>query len=198
LASLSGIDSFSGFEDFVEMHFEELSQHFDLSGGVPSHDTYRRLWNEISPTQFQSCFMEFVEFLKQSSSEIISIDGKAIRNSGHENPLHIVSAWCHNNQMVFAQEKVHEKSNETTAIPEVLKKLSLENKIITIDAIGAQKLICQQILDGNGDYVIALKGNQKTLHEDVQLFLEDEQNYEFRNENNETWTNRTTTCGCKS
>jgi predicted transposase YbfD/YdcC len=185
LASLAGIDSFLGIEDFVEMHFEELSQWLDLSGGVPSHDTYRRLWSEISPTQFYDCFMEFVNFLNPSSSEIISIDGKTIRNSGREHPLHIVSAWCHNNQMVFAQEKVREKSNEITAIPDVLKKLSLENKIITIDAMGAQRPICQQILDGDGDYVIALKGNQKTLYENVQLFLEDEQNHEFKNENND-------------
>jgi predicted transposase YbfD/YdcC len=184
-AVLSGIDSFLGISDFVEAHFQELSEHFDLSGGVPSCDTYRRFWNEISPSQFQESFQEFVESLQNVCSEVVSIDGKTIRNSGKEKPLHIVSAWCQNNQTTFAQEKVREKSNEITAIPEVLKKLDLRDKIITIDAMGAQRSICQQILDGEGDYVISLKGNQGTLREDVKLFLEDEKNHEFRNENND-------------
>jgi predicted transposase YbfD/YdcC len=182
---LAGIDSFSGISDFVEMHFKELSKYFDLSGGVPSHDTYQRFWNAISPTQFRDCFMAFVASLQKIYSEIISVDGKTIRNSGKEKPLHIVSAWCQNNQMVFAQEKVREKSNEIKAIPELLKKLDLVGKIITIDAVGAQRDICQQIVDGGGDYVISLKGNQGTLHEDVALFLEDEANTPFQHEEND-------------
>jgi hypothetical protein len=173
-AVLSGVDSFSGIADFVEMHFAELSQYFDLSGGIPSHGTYQRFWNAISPSQFRDHFVEFIESLKKVCSEIISLDGKTIRNSGKDKPLHIVSAWCQNNQMVFAQEKVHEKSNEITAIPELLKKLDLTGKIITIDAMGAQRDICQQIIEGGGDYVISLKGNQGTLHEDAKLFFEDE------------------------
>jgi predicted transposase YbfD/YdcC len=184
-AALAGIDSFSGIADFVEMHFEELSKYFDLSGGVPSHDTYQRFWDSISPAQFRDCFSEFVESLQKVCSDIISIDGKTIRNSGKEKPLHIVSAWCQNNQMVFAQEKVHEKSNEITAIPALLKKLDLVGKIITIDAMGAQRDICQQIVNGGGDYVISLKGNQGTLHKDVELFLEDEDNYHSQHEEND-------------
>jgi predicted transposase YbfD/YdcC len=172
-------------EDFVEMHFEELSEHFDLKGGVPSHDTYQRLWETISPIQFRESFEEFVESLQKVSSEVISIDGKTIKNSGKEKPLHIVSAWCHNNDMVFAQEKVHAKSNEITAIPEVLKKLDLKGKTITIDAMGAQRNICEQIVSGGGDYVIALKGNQKSLYEDVKLFMQDSRNHKFTNENND-------------
>lgn len=184
-AVLSGIDSFSGIEDFVEIHFEELSKYFNLTGGVPSHDTYQRLWNTINPKQFLATFSEFVDNLQKVSSEIVSIDGKTIRNSGKEKPLHIVSAWCHNNSMVFAQEKVHAKSNEITAIPELLKKIDLQGKTITIDAIGAQKNICEQIVSGNGDYVIALKKNQKNLFEDVELFLRDPANHKFTNENND-------------
>jgi predicted transposase YbfD/YdcC len=184
-AVLSGIDSFSGIEDFVEIHYEELKKHFDLSGGIPSHDTYQRLWESISPTQFRSSFLDFVNSLQKICSEIISIDGKTIRNSGHEKPLNIVSAWCHNNQMVFAQEKTHAKSNEITAIPELLRKLDLKGKIITIDAAGAQRNICEQIISGGGNYVIALKGNQKSLYDDVKTFLQDEQNHKFSNENND-------------
>lgn len=118
-------------------------------------------------------------------SDILSIDGKTIRNSGKDKALHIVSAWCHNNQMVFGQTKVDSKSNEITAIPEVLKMLDLENKVITLDAMGAQRSICSQIVEAGGDYVISLKGNQGTLHEDVQLHLEDPQNQLLINENND-------------
>jgi predicted transposase YbfD/YdcC len=167
------------------MHYDELSKYFDLSGGVPSHDTYQRLWGSISPTEFRASFMEFVESLKKIDSEIISIDGKTIRNSGKGKPLHIVSAWCHNNSMVFAQEKVQAKSNEITAIPEILKKLDLKGKIITIDAMGAQRSICSDIVARGGDYVISLKGNQGNLHEEVKLFLEDTVNHKFTNENND-------------
>jgi predicted transposase YbfD/YdcC len=184
-AVLSGIDSFSGIEDFVEIHYEELKEYFDLSGGVPSHDTYQRLWESISPTQFRESFLDFVDSLQKVCSEIVSIDGKTIRNSGHEKPLNIVSAWCYNNQMVFAQEKTHAKSNEITAISELLRKLDLKGKIITIDAAGAQRNICEQITSGGGNYVIALKGNQKSLYEDVKAFLQEERNHKFSNESND-------------
>jgi predicted transposase YbfD/YdcC len=171
-AVLSGMDSFLGIQEFVESHFKELSKYFDLSGGVPSHDTYRRIWNEISPDQFGECFEEFIECLKTNLSRIISIDGKTIRNSGTEHPLHLVSAYCHSNQLVFCQQKINSKSNEITAIPKLLRMLSLKDKIITIDAMGAQRAICDQIIRGFGDYVISLKGNQSNLNGDVRLFFE--------------------------
>jgi predicted transposase YbfD/YdcC len=108
-------------------------------------------------------------------SKIISLDGKTIRNSDSKNPLHIVSAWCSSNQLTLAQYKVGSKSNEIIAIPEVLKLLDLENKIITIDAIGCQRNICEQIVEANGDYLIAVKGNQKTLFEDVKEYFTDKE-----------------------
>jgi hypothetical protein len=185
LAALSGIDSFSGIQDFVEMHMDDLSNYFDFPHGLPSHDTYQRLWDNISPTQFQEGFAEFIESLEKVVSDVLSIDGKTIRNSGKEKAIHIVSAWCHNNQMVFGQTKVDSKSNEIAAIPEVLKMLDLENKVITIDAMGAQRTICSQIVEGGGDYVISLKGNQGTRHEDVKMHLEDPQNYLLTNESND-------------
>lgn len=185
MSMLSGIDSFSGMQDFVEMHFEELSKYFDLRSGIPSHDTYQRFWDGISPTQFQECFYDFVTSLEKVTGKIISLDGKTIRNSGKEKPLHIVSAWCASNQLVLAQEKVAAKSNEITAIPKVLKMLDLKNRIITLDAMGAQREICQQIIDAEGDYVIALKGNQGRLYEDVKLYLQDPENHQLINENND-------------
>jgi predicted transposase YbfD/YdcC len=185
LAALSGIDSFSGIQDFVDMHMDELEKSFDFPHGLPSHDTYQRLWDALSPTQFKACFTEFVGSLEKVASEVISLDGKTIRNSGKEKALHIVSAWCHNNQLVFGQERVDAKSNEITAIPKVLELLDLEHKIITIDAMGCQRDICRQIVESEGNYVISLKGNQGTLHDDVILYLRDATNHELVNENND-------------
>ena len=185
LAALSGIDSFSGIQDFVEMHMDGLQDFFDFPHGVASHDTYQRLWDSLSPTQFKACFLAFIASLDKISSDVISIDGKTIRNSGKKEALHIVSAWCHQNQLVFGQEKVDSKSNEITAIPKVLDLLDLEDKVITIDAMGAQRAICQKIVDAKADYVISLKGNQGTLLDDVKLYLRDEKNHEMTNENND-------------
>jgi len=185
LAALSGIDSFSGIQDFVEIHMDQLKDYFDFPHGVPSHDTYQRLWDALSPTQFKGAFSEFIASLEKIASDVISLDGKTIRNSGKERALHIVSAWCHQNQLVFGQERVDSKSNEITAIPKVLDLLDLESKVITIDAMGAQREICQKIVDAKGDYVISLKGNQGTLHEDVKLYLKDPKNHEMTNENND-------------
>ena len=182
LAALSGIDSFSGIQDFVEMHLESLSAYFDFPHGVPSHDTYQRLWDGVSPTQFKHSFSEFIAGLEKLSSDIISLDGKTIRNSGREKALHIVSAWCHRNHLVFGQEKVSSKSNEIKAIPKVLDLLDLENKVITIDAIGAQRSICQKIVDAGGDYVIALKGNQGQFYEDVKLYLQEARHHDMTHE----------------
>jgi predicted transposase YbfD/YdcC len=182
LAALCGIDDFSGIEDFVEMHLDRLQDYFDFPYGPASHDTYQRLWDALCPKQFKACFSDFIESLDKLSSDVISLDGKTIRHSGSEKALHIVSAWCHNNKMVFGQEKVHEKSNEITAIPKVLSLLDLPGKVITIDAMGAQRSICDQIVQNQGDYVIALKGNQLTLQRDVQLYLNDPKNHQLSHE----------------
>ena len=167
LASLAGIDSFSGFADFTEAHYEHLIDYFDFPYGSPSHDTYQRLWDTINPSQFYASFLLFTESLARLPQTYINVDGKAIRHSGTEKALHIVSAWCHANQLVLAQEKVNEKSNEITALPKLLELLDLRGRIVMIDAMGAQREICAQIIAQGGDYVISLKGNQGTLHKDV-------------------------------
>ncbi len=115
-------------------------------------------------------------------SKIICVDGKTIRNSGQDSPLYMVSAWCQKNQLVIAQEKVHKKSNEITAIPKLLDLLDLESKVVTIDAMGAQRAICDQIIKKDGDYVIFLKGNQGRLHEDVIVFFHKQESCEFTSE----------------
>ena len=185
LAVLSGINSFSGIEDFVEVYLEELSKYFDFPNGCPSHDTYQRFWDAISPEQFQISFNDFISSLKVIVGDIINIDGKTIRNSGKSKALHIMSAWCQDNQLVLAQEKVAGKGNELNAIPKLLQLLDLKGRTVTIDAIGTQREICKEIITKEGDYVIALKGNQKSLHEDVKLYLEDKRHHEMVNENND-------------
>ncbi|MDQ5884168.1 MAG: hypothetical protein QG556_507 [Pseudomonadota bacterium] len=162
LAALSGIDSFSGIQDFVDMHMDELNKYFDFPHGLPIHDTYQRLWDALSPTQFKACFTEFVSSLEKVASEVISLDGKTIRNSGKDKALHIVSAWCHNNHLVFGQERVDDKSNEITAIPKVLDLLDIDHKIITIDAMGCQRDICSQIVDQKGDYFFKRQSRQSS------------------------------------
>ena len=123
LASLAGIDSFSGFADFTEAHYEKLSEYFDFPNGCPSHDTYQRLWDAIDPSQFYKSFLLFTASLVKLTQTFINLDGKTIRHSGNEKALHIVSAWCHANQLVLAQEKVDSKSNEITALPKLISPM---------------------------------------------------------------------------
>lgn len=174
LASLAGIDSFSGFADFAECHLEELEKHFKFPYGSPSHDTYQRFWDAINPQEFYRSFGEFTQALATATGTYIHIDGKTIRNSGEEKALHIVSAWCRANQMTLAQEKVDSKSNEITALPKLLNLLDLKDRMVTLDAMGAQRDTCAQIINQGGDYVISLKGNQGTLHNDVITYFNDE------------------------
>ncbi len=178
LASLSGIDSFSGFADFTESHIEELSPYFDFPSGAPSHDTYQRFWEAVNPEEFYAAFLAFTQSLSMALGKLINVDGKTIKHSGHEKALHIVSAWCHSNQLVLAQQKVDSKSNEITAIPVLLKLLDLNNRIVTIDAMGAQREICEQIISQGGDYLISLKGNQGMLHNDVMDYFNDKKTLE--------------------
>lgn len=170
LGALSGIDSFSGLGDYAEMHFEGLSKQFDLPNGPPSHDTFQRLFDAMEPEQFHDCFFRFTQQLTKVFEGILAIDGKTIRNSG-DNPLHIVNAWCESNQLVLAQICVDKKSNEITAIPKLLKLLDLHNRIVTIDAMGCQRKIASQIIEQEGDYLLNLKGNQGSLHEDVESYF---------------------------
>lgn len=173
LGGLSGIDSFSGLADFTEAHREELEKYLDLPNQNPSHDTFQRILSAISPSQFYNSFTEFTEQLLEIKEGVINIDGKTIRNSG-KNPLHIVTAWCEANQLVLAQEKVPENGNEITVIPRLLRLLDLENRIVTIDAIGCQREICKQIEDQQGDYLITVKKNQKSLYEDIEEYFIDQ------------------------
>ncbi len=135
LSALAGIDNFVGMEDFAEGHQEVLGKILDLSHGVPSHDTIGRVFASIDPKAFADAFQMFTADLSRKMQGFIAIDGKTIRKSG-VSPVHLVSAWSAENRLALAQVKVADKSNEIKAIPEVLRLLSLEKTVITIDTMG--------------------------------------------------------------
>lgn len=156
----------------------------DLPNGIPSHDTFGRVFARIDPKQFEECFLNWVRSFNEKITEVIAIDGKTLRRS-HDaatgnKALHMVSAWAEETQLVLAQVAVDEKSNEITAIPELLQLLALEGCIVTIDAMGTQRAIAAQIIEQKGDYALALKENQGTLYEDVQDTFALARNERFR------------------
>ena len=175
LSVLAGIDSFLGMQDFAEAHQEELRKIIYLPNGIPSHDTIGRLFSRIDVDEFHRRFFSFTDSLRKRTEGLIALDGKTIRNSSEEKPLHIVSAWCEANKLALGQVKVADKSNEITAIPDLLDMLDIEDHIISIDAMGCQREIAKKIIDKNADYLLALKGNQKSLYEDVKDFFIDEE-----------------------
>ena len=172
LSALAGIDNFVWMEDFAEAHQETLGKVLDFSHGVPSHDTIGRVLSSLDPKEFADCFEQFTADLVDKVQGVIAIDGKTIRKSG-ASPVHLVSAWSAENRLALAQVKVADKSNEITAIPEVLRLLNLEKTVVTIDAMGCQRDIAKKIIEKKADYVLAIKGNQKTLFEDIKDYFSD-------------------------
>lgn len=177
LAVICGADGWTGVEDFGRAKLRYLKRFLKLPNGIPSHDTLGDLFARLCPEQLQAGFLSWVNALVSvSNGEIVAIDGKTLRHSydtgAGRGAIHMVSAWASANRMVLGQVKVDAKSNEITAIPALLKLLHLDGAIVTIDAMGCQKAIAEQIIEGQGDYVLSLKGNQGQLHEDVELFLE--------------------------
>src|ERR1700731_4851334 len=148
-----------------------------LSNGLPSHDTFSRLFRRLDPEQFRKAFSRFMTKFSGQCQGVVAIDGKVLRRSfdraSGKSPLHMVSAWGCEQRMVLGQIATDAKSNEITAVPKLLAMLSLKGTIVTVDALNCQRAIAQQIVDQGGDYALALKGNQATLHDDVRLFLDD-------------------------
>jgi predicted transposase YbfD/YdcC len=162
-----------------------LKTFLSLSNGIPSHDTFGRVFSLLDPEQFQQCFLNWVSKLGElTKGSVVALDGKTLRRSfdraSKKSAIHMVSAWSRENRMVLGQIKVDDKSNEITAIPQLLKLLELSGCTVTIDAMGCQKDIAGLIVEKGADYVLALKGNQGTLHDDAKLFLEDARKSEFK------------------
>lgn len=177
-AMLCGAEGFVDFEHFGNAKLQFLRGILALPNGIPSHDTFARVFAMLAPEQFADCFQRWTEGLRCAvSAEVVAIDGKSLRRSMDrgkgKGPIHMVSAWGQANRLVLGQIKVDEKSNEVTAIPELLRALNLAGCIVTIDAMGCQTKIAHEIIGAKADYVLALKGNQSTLHEEVKTFLED-------------------------
>jgi len=172
ISVICGADSWNEMESYAQSKEEFLRSFLELPNGIPSHDTFNRVFSNIDSHQFETCFIEWVYTLAQlQPREVVAIDGKTIRGakaSGKKSPVHMVSAWANENNLVLGQVKVSEKSNEITAIPKLLEVLSLEDTIVTIDAMGCQTDIAEKIIDKQADYILAVKGNQEQLYEDVK------------------------------
>jgi predicted transposase YbfD/YdcC len=168
---LCGADGWVEIEEFGKAKEAFFTELLDLPNGIPSHDTFGRVFALIDPKQFEASFVQWVQGFSRSVKGIIAIDGKTLRRSHDQEAgkkaLHMVSAWAVENRVVLAQLATEEKSNEITAIPLLLKQLALRGCLVTIDAMGTQTKIAAQIIEQEGDYALALKDNQGNLYEEV-------------------------------
>lgn len=176
-AIICGADGWNEIELFGKKKKKWLTTFLELPKGIPSHDTFGRVFAKLKPEAFQACFIEWVRAIETlTAGQVIALDGKQLRGSddglSEKAAIYMVSAWATANQLVLGQSKVAEKSNEITAIPALLKVLAFTGCIVTVDAIGTQTEIAQTIVDGGGDYLLAVKENQKHLFEDLQWLFE--------------------------
>lgn len=171
-AVICGAENWNQIELFGKSKLDWLKTFLKLPNGIPSHDTFNRFFSRLDPDKFELIFTEWVRSISSRlDGEVINIDGKTIRGAkehGNKSPVHMVSAWANTNNIVLGQLKVNEKSNEITAIPNLLNALFIENCIITIDAMGCQTEIAKTIIEEKADYILAVKGNQKTLEQNME------------------------------
>lgn len=178
-ATLANVDGWEEMEYFACYQEKYLKKYIELKNGIPSHDTIQRVFGMISPEILQQLYQKWQELLNRNEGEklkkIVCIDGKTMRGNTRKGsrPSHIVSAWCREDGFCLGQRAVEEKSNEITAIPELLNRIQVKGQIVTIDAMGTQTAIAAKIRKKRADYVLALKGNQKNLYDDVKLYLTD-------------------------
>ncbi len=172
-ATICGADGWDEIAEFGRAKDAWFNQFLELPNGIPSHDTFGRVFQLIKPAEFQRAFLAWVESVAGSvEGKLINVDGKHLRGSkkrkrDSKEGLRMVSAWAADNRLVLGQVKTCEKSNEITAIPTLLRLLELKGCIVTIDAMGCQREIAEQIIEQGGDYVFSLKGNQGNLHKDI-------------------------------
>jgi len=176
-AIIAGAEGWTDVESFGHSKKGWLSRFLDLSKGIPSHDTFGRVFARLDPEQFQACFLSWVQAVFEvTQGQVLAIDGKTLRRSYDKvigkAAIHMVTAWATANQLVLGQVKVEDKSNEITAIPALLALLDITGCIVTIDAMGCQTEIAHQIIDQGGDYLLAVKANQGNLYVDIAFFFD--------------------------
>ena len=184
LAVLAGAETIVDIARFGEKKRELLRRFRPFGDGTPSHDHLGDILASLDAEAFQRCFVAWVGSLTGVATDVIAIDGKTVRRSyqkkGGTAPIHMVSAFAARQRLVLGQVKVADKSNEITAIPKLLEMMAIEGATVTIDAMGCQREIAQKIIDKKADYVLALKGNQGTLRDDVELFVAEQKAKDFK------------------
>ena len=183
-ATIAGADDFVAMADWARRHKDWLAQFLDLSAGIPSHDRLNMVLRRLKPDEFERCLLSWLAALHDTSGgRLVAIDGKTLRHSFDtataRSALHLVSAWAVSQKLSLGCVAVDAKSNEITAIPELLKLIELAGAIVTIDAMGCQTEIAKAIVAGGGDYILAVKGNQPKLHEGVVEFFLDQLSDDF-------------------
>jgi predicted transposase YbfD/YdcC len=171
-ATIAGADDFVAMADWARQHKDWLGRFLDLSHGIPSHDRFNMIFRRLNPAEFERCLLSWLDALHDASGgRLLAVDGKTARQSFDtataRSALHMVSVWAVSQELSIAQVAVDSKGNEITAIPEVLKLVELCGAVVTIDAMGCQAEIARAIVDGGGDYILAVKGNQPTLHDGI-------------------------------
>jgi predicted transposase YbfD/YdcC len=177
-AVLCGADDFVSIAHFGRAKKKFLAKFLDLSAGIPSHDRFNAIFRAIKPAEFEKCLLSWITALHEiTDGQVVAIDGKTLRRSfdaaSGKAAIHMVSAWATANHVSLGQVVVDAKSNEITAIPKLLEMLEISGGLVTIDAMGCQTEIARAILAAGADYVLAVKGNQRTLHRGVRAFFAD-------------------------
>src|SRR5271167_3266285 len=171
-AVLSGAESWNDIADYGEAKLEWLKTFLTLPSGIPSHDTFNRVFAALDPDEMERGFVAWVSSIaKLTTGEVVAIDGKTLcgtREAGKKSLVHMVSAWASANNLVLAQRKVEDKSNEITAIPKLLAALELSGTVVTIDAMGCQRSIAEKIISKKADYILAVKENQGNLLAEIK------------------------------
>jgi predicted transposase YbfD/YdcC len=183
LAVLAGADTFVDIARFGVKKIELLRRFRPFANGTPSHDHLGDIFATLDAEQFQRCFVSWVATLTGIAADVVAIDGKTLRRAKAKDAkmaIHVVSAFAARQRLVLGQVKVAEKSNEIVAIPKLLAMMAIEGAIVTIDAIGCQRAIARQIVDQKADYILALKGNQTSLHADIELFATEQKANGFK------------------
>jgi predicted transposase YbfD/YdcC len=175
LGVICGAEGWAELATFARCKEPWLRTFLPLPHGIPSHDTFGRVFAAILPEQFEQCFLKWTAHLATHKSRLVAIDGKTLRRSfdsaSGKEAIHMISAWCQENRLVLGQLATEAKSNEIKAIPKLLTLLDLKGAVVTIDAMGCQKSIAKAIIDGGGDYVLQVKENQHALHESLKLLF---------------------------